>query len=415
MSLHSSQMGRGGHRDDRRRRLLTEDHTVDADSGGIATPERASRRSRVSRHKSENYGDAEFLNETLRLTELIPRRILTFAVLLKVSLLAIAGLAALYIWSPNFTPGNSTRAVMFDLAVSGSLGAWFSSLLLLTATVFTVVTYSVRRHKVDDYHGHYGVWLWGAVGWFLMATDSASSLHQGVQQIAVSLSGTKVIGDGSIWWVVPAVMMLGAIGSRLLVDMWSSRLSSGALIAAGLAYAFALVGFYRVLPLESATYQVLLVQVALLTGHLMLAAAMGMHARYVIHDAEGLIPRRVAKVKRERASNKRGAKPLKGEAAASASENAAGRERSSDEDSEEKESDDSSDDAWLAVDPPHATTSPILKRVQPSSAAAAVGSSATSANPESAESKLNKLDRKALKKKLLDERLKREQRKASSW
>ena len=120
--------------------------------------------------------------------------------------------------------------------------------------------YSVRRHKVDDYHGHYHVWLWAAACWFIMATDAAASLHQGLQQVMISLTGTRIAGDGSIWWVVPALLLVGSIGSRLLIDMWSSRLSSAALILAAIAYLTALAAFFHGIVLQSEVAQLLLVQ-----------------------------------------------------------------------------------------------------------------------------------------------------------
>ena len=76
---------------------------------------------------------------------------------------------------------------MADLGNYGSLGNWFASLLLLVASLLAITIYSVRRHKVDDYRGHYHIWLWAAACWFVMATDVAASLHQGFQQVMISL------------------------------------------------------------------------------------------------------------------------------------------------------------------------------------------------------------------------------------
>ena len=137
-----------------------------------------------------------------------------------------------------------------------------------------------------------------------MATDVAASLHQCLQQVMISLSGTRIAGDGSIWWVVPALLLVGAIGSRLLVDMRSSRLSSLALMLAAMAYLTALAAFFHGIVLQSEVYQFLLVEGALLGGHLLLALSMGLHARYVILDAEGALPKRVARKKAAKAAKK---------------------------------------------------------------------------------------------------------------
>ena len=138
-----------------------------------------------------------------------------------------------------------------------------------------------------------------------MATDVAASLHQGLQQVMISLTGTRIAGDGSIWWVVPALLLVGAIGSRLLVDMWSSRLSSAALILAAIAYLTALMAFFHGIILQSEVSQLLLVQGAMLGGHLLLAMSMGLHARYVVLDAEGVLPKRSLKKKAEKKVGKK--------------------------------------------------------------------------------------------------------------
>jgi len=298
--------------------------------------------------------------------------------------------------------------------------------------VLAVIIYSVRRHKVDDYRGHYHVWLWAAGCWFIMATDVAASLHQGLQQVMISLTGSRIIGDGSVWWVALALLLVGSIGSRLLVDMWSSRLSSTALILAATAYLTALVAFFHGIVLPSEVSQLLLLQGVLLGGHLLLAISMGLHARYVVLDAEGAIPKRVAKKKAEKKPREKKSTTKKTDQADKDTKADVAEEDTADDgeneaddfvESEEEADDEESGDTWVAVDPPHGRAQPILKRVTPAETSTVPSLAqkitvpgAESSSPDSAvdESKLSKADRKALKKKLLDERLKRE-RKAANW
>ena len=82
MTLHSSQMGRGGHRDDRRRRLLAEDLTANSGQPAQDISGTWPHNGQPPTHKSENYGDAEFLQTQLRLTDLIPRRLISYLLLL---------------------------------------------------------------------------------------------------------------------------------------------------------------------------------------------------------------------------------------------------------------------------------------------------------------------------------------------
>jgi hypothetical protein len=428
MTLHSSALGRAGHRDDRRRRLLAEERTGSADPSAQPATGAADRIGSPTPHKSANYGDAEFLETQLRPTDLVPRWLISYFLLLVLGAAAIGGLAALHQWVHEAPGAQHLQLALAELGSPGGLGNWLASLILLSASLLAAIVYSVRRHRVDDYHGRYHIWLWAAFCWFVMATDVAASLRQGFQQVMVWATATRILGDGSIWWVAPACLSIGAIVSRLLIDMWSSRLSAFALVLASGSYIVALVASYRGIVMPSETAQLLLVQCLALGGHLLLALSMGLHARHVILDAEGRLPRREPKKRSKAPSKTRWNPDSPAETAEAKDADSDGEADSSDEPNFSEEPAD--DDTWVAVDPPHGGPQPVLKRVAPAAPAAAplarkiealAGNSSSSTPTTSASgaesnlSKLSKADRKALKKKLLDERLKREQRKASNW
>lgn len=443
MTLHCSSLGRGGHRDDRRRRLLAEDllansanaNSANSANSGLQSPAASglARTGSPQKHKSANYGDAEFLDHQLRPTDLIPRRLIYHLLLIVLGLAAIGGLMALYVRIPRLLSDPEIRLTLAELGTCGSLGNWIASLLLLAASSAAWIIYSVRRHKVDDYRGHYRIWLWAAACWFVMATDVAASLHQGFQRVMISFAGTLIAGDGSIWWVIPALLLVGSLGCRLLIDMWSSRVASAAMILAAAAYLTALVGSYHGLRLESELGDFLLVQGTLLTGHLLLAASMGLQARYVILDAEGAISKRPAKKKAEkkkpqktRAAQVEAGQPDNELSTESAVQDfaASGGADAADSDDAKPSADEPADNTWVAVDPPHGVAQPFVTRASPAATPAAsplaskiAGLAGGNQLPTSAPAngKLNKADRKALKKRLLDERVKREQRKASNW
>lgn len=427
MTLNSSPLGHGGHRDDRRRRLLAEDLTGGFTPAEPNTSGGSDRTAAAVAHKSANYGDAEFLETQLRLTDLIPRRLFSLILWLKVGFVAIAGLVTLYVISPDLLRTPDHRPAMAVLGGSGSLSNWFSSLLLLVASFLAVVNYTVRRHRTDDYHGRYRIWLWAAACWFLMSTDVAASLHQGLQQAMISLTGMRITGDGTIWWLAPAILGIGFIGARLLIDMWSSRVASTALILAAIAYLAALAAFYQALGMPSDLAEVLFLQGSLLAGHLLLTWSMALHARHVLLDAEGRLPRRAAKAKKPRAEKpkKKAADTVVDETAKSDRAVADDAADGDEDDAENDAEDDTSGRKWIAVHPPHGSLSgPALQRVNPSAQPAAsplgqkisaIVTSGSSSSSLQDDSKLSKADRKALKKKLLEERLKAEQRKASHW
>jgi len=243
--------------------------------------------------RSENYGDAEFLDEQARLTDFIPIRPGAVAAWWLAAAGVVAGLEYLYLQMPRWeewTGGGGLEAL--DLACRGTLATWFSSVALALAALASVVIYTVRRYKRDDYRGHYRVWLWAALGWLWMSLDATANLRQTIAGGLVALSGTRVVGDGAIWWLVPYGFFLGAVGTRLAVDMRRCVSSTATFVLAGGCYLAALAIRFGLIGMEQAAPRAMVLQGAVLSGNLLLLLAMGLHARHVLLDARGLLRRR---------------------------------------------------------------------------------------------------------------------------
>ena len=314
------------------------------------------------------------MDEQLRLIDLVPRRLITFALLLLLGAAIVAGLEGLYAWMPELASKTRDQSIAaFDLDGEGSLATWFSSLTLLLASLAAVLVYTIRRHKTDDYQGNYRIWLWAAMCWMLMSIDESSSLHEGFKEMMSYATGSRVFegSDGSMWWVVPYFFLLGAVGSRLLVDMHRCKLSTTALLTTAACYAAAVATQLGWILPQAGARGVMLEEGLEMAGNLMLLTAMGLHARYVILDAEGLLPKR---------------EPREGE---------------------ELEEETASGHGWLAADPPHAVP-------QPASAQLTAGRQTVSASA-SVGRKLTKQERKALRRRLADERQRRERKQRDRW
>ena len=402
MSLSSSsQFRRSGQRDDRRRLLL----------GESAVQPARRRRARKSaddnalgiERKSLNYGDADFMDEQPRLIDLVPRRLTTLLAWLVVGILCIAGLEALYSWMPHLAgmTGDGQIAT-FDLDDEGSLAVWFSSVTLLAAAGMAVIVYTIRRWKVDDYGGNYRVWLWAALCCVLLSVDETASLHEGFKKLMIVVTGTTITGNGSIWWALPYGFLLGAVGSRLLVDMWPARLSTGAFIATAVCYAVAVVAELQWILPEAGARGVMVEEGAEMLGDVFLLLAMTLHARYVILDAEGLLPPPKPKKKKIRASK---------------------REEQEEEEASPKSqpwfgdaSEDAATDEWIRVEEAHPSSQSVLKRRR---AAELEIEEEEDEDPEPVASpvqrKLTKQEKKALRRRLAQERAKREQKQQKNW
>ena len=368
----SSSFHRSGQRDQRRRRLLTEElaHPDDWSSGQVGAGD-------APPQKSEHYGDARFLEEQPGLLDLIPRRMVFLGLLLTMAVSMLVGLMATYAWMLDRVAGGGRAIAALDLAVKGSLGCWFSSLMLLTVAMAAILVYSVRRHRTDDYQGRYRIWLWAAACGFLMATDQAASLREGFRDLMIGLTGTPLVGDGDLWWVILYVLGLGTVGSRLLVDMRSDALATSILIGAVLLHVLAAaVRLEWILPLIG-SHEVMFLAGTEMTGNLMLTAAMTLHARYVLLDAEGLLPRRALDADEE----------LDAEETADGAYTVRNR--------------------WRKIDAPHPTPQPAFGRTAASQPAVSP-SSTTASSP--AHRKLTKSEKKALRERLLRERMERQRR-----
>ncbi len=381
----SNQFRRSGQRDDRRRLLLSEG-LCRSDAGGSSRRARAASQNDLLTRKSPNYGD-EALDEQPRVTDLVPRRLPAYFLLLVLGLATVGGIEALSVWVSTLPLlAARDRAGAFALAGTGSLAAWFSSVTLLAAAMVSVLVYSVRRYRTDDYRGYYRIWLWAATCWCVMSLDSTTGLRGEFKDAMTQLTGTALYGDGSLWWAVPYLVLLSALGSRLILDIWPSRLSTAALSTAGVCLTLAVaVQLGWVVPEDGARGS-MLASGAEMIGCWMLFLTTTLHARYVVLDADGLLPR--LELKADRPSATEGL-----EEEAGASDAVAPRE-------------------WIAIDSPHQSPAPVLRR---RSVARPEPTFDAAAEEASLGRKLTKQEKKALRQRLMRERLQREQSQQRKW
>lgn len=371
---------RGGLRDDRRRRLLT-DELAHSENRPVEE-DRTGARIAPSRQKSENYGNGEFLGQQWRLHDFIPRRWFVLTAVLLV-LAAIAGtMVGGYAWLNDRIPADHAMPRALQIDSKGSLACWFSSLVLLTAAIVSLLIYTVRKHRVNDYQGRYRIWFWAAGCWFLLAADKGASLGEAISAGVTAVTGTPLKGNGVLWETVPYLFVLGIVGSRLLLDMLPDRFSVGLLLAAAIVAGLVMVDrlglFFVVTDARAIVYRI----GGEMGSQLLLLAAVSYHARYVLLDAEGRRPCR------NRVAADSAGVPSK-ELAPGETRPCLPRR------------------AVAKTDPPHSMPPP-----HPSTSGATASFPGATASA-SQNSKLSKGERKALKERLLRERQQREQRGAA--
>ncbi len=291
-------------RDERRRRLLTEE------SGAAVAPTAEEMRGLARGDANAvRYASGALHANRLRTTDLVPQRPWVLAVTFLAGLLVVAGLEAIYYWMPSLAAQTTDgRIEAFDLDGEGSLAVWFSSMTLAAATAVSLLVYSIRRHKSDDYHGRYRIWVWAGLCWLVMSVDECGSLHEAFKEMMSHLTGTRIAGDGSLWWAGAYLLVLGTVGVRLLLDMRECRSSTAALGATALSYAVAVAAQLGWLLPESGARGVMLEEGAEMVGNLFLLLSMSLHLRYVCLDADGKVVARPKKVRKPKVAKAEKAK-----------------------------------------------------------------------------------------------------------
>lgn len=295
------QLPRHGQLDDRRRRVLTEEvignAAPKAGEGSSADPASTPSRRRRSSHHARSYGDDVLTDYQPRVTDLVPQRYGVLALLFMAGLAAVAGLEAAHYWLPQLSRmTGGSRLIALDLASDAALANWFSSTTLALAAAAAMLIYSVRRHRKDDYHGRYRVWLWAAALWALMSIDEGASLHEGLSELAAHYSGDARAG-GVLGWAVIYGLLFAGVGTRLFLEMRSCHLSSTSLLAAVGCFIAAIVAKTRLVPQLNGGYALMVEEGCEMLGDVFLLFAMAAHARYTILDAQGAIATKAKKAK----------------------------------------------------------------------------------------------------------------------
>jgi len=285
------QLPRSGQLDVRRRRVLTDDVIGSANEASAVAPAAPSARTRRTAVHSRPYGESALIDKQPRVTDLIPQRYGIIVLMFLAGLTAVTGLEALYVWMPDLARFSIDGTVAaFDLDAEGSLASWFASTTLSLAALVSVLIFSIRRHKADDYHGRYRIWLWAAACWLAMSVDEGSSLHEGFKELMIHVTGQHGFGDGSVWWIGAYLLVLGVVGVRLLLEMRECRFSTSLLLLAAACYVAAVAAELGWLVPQGGPRAVMIEEGCELTGNWFLLLAMTLHARYVLLSAQGALP-----------------------------------------------------------------------------------------------------------------------------
>lgn len=163
-----------------------------------------------------------------RLVQFIPVRKVSFSGLVLVSLaipaLLLTGHYMIYV-SGSLKWYGHPLAVALDASHQSSIAAWFSSHLWLMCLGATLLTFQLRRHKLDDYNGEYRLWFWLVLTCLAASVDSTTHISE---LFGLALDRWAQINLG---WSGPAVVnatlavLVGLLGLRLCSELKSVPLS----------------------------------------------------------------------------------------------------------------------------------------------------------------------------------------------
>ena len=274
-------------RNSRRRRVLNEE-ALSASSAHLAL--RADDDDE-STGGGPRYSDAAGVEHHPQVTDFLPRRYRSIWLTAIVGVATTAVIEALYWFAvPAAGRYGFDVAAAFDLAAVGGVAGWLASVLLLGSAATCLLIYSLRRHRIDDIKGRYRIWLVAAVACVCLSLESVAPIHRVIAAAAAYHTGWTGLRGHAAWWLALGGLPLAWIAARAWLDARESRLSAATLAVAYLAFGVAIASFLGFGPALEPRGKVMASAGAALVGYWMLLIGIVSYGRFVVLDAQGLIP-----------------------------------------------------------------------------------------------------------------------------
>jgi hypothetical protein len=293
--------------------MLADEGVVDtASEDGASGQAERDRAPREGASQLRAYSPAVHRTLERPIRDFLPARLVVIGILLTGGLLFVGALAAGHIFSPRLMDQVGAKDEgLFDLASGGNVSRWFSSTLLTLAAVACLVLFALRRHRVDDYHGRYRMWLLASLACFAMSFAEASNFGHTVRHLSDSAATASNVSSGLAWVMFSGGALLLA-GARLLIEVRRCKGAVAMLSLAGvgvLGATAAAHGWIEVLPAE---HHWGVARSLWLAAYVFLLGTLLTYARYVILEVEGKVAVKVAaarKTKRKKKTVRKAAEP----------------------------------------------------------------------------------------------------------
>ena len=223
---------------DRRRRVLYSAHH-DRPTASTASSRREVQRLREARRPTARYAQRVQRRLEGRWFSLVPVGRRGFAVVASVITmvtLVFVGMHFLAVTWPWLAHAPEL-ARPFRLDRADSFGRWYLSMLLAGSAGVSLLTYQLRRYRIDDYRGHYRLWRTVLMVLVVASVGVSVSLVSWTGGLLDIVIGKRVALAGADW--VRLVVSIGGavLVLRLIAETHRSRFSLFALLFASLALA----------------------------------------------------------------------------------------------------------------------------------------------------------------------------------
>lgn len=262
------------------------------------------------------YGEQANIENHPQVTDFVPRRKLAVFTTVLAGVGTAAATAAIAHYSETIAaalPGVTASELSAGMA--GGVSAWTTVIAMLMIALLAKLTFSLRRHRVDDYAGRYRVWKWIGFGALAMSVNAVAPAHGLLAKAAVSATGWSLTTAGSEWWLAPLALVGGWIFVRLLLEINESRPALAFTLTAAVCYLVAAAGTLGLIPASAAPWGEIVANAMPLVGATFALAGAMVFARYVVLDVQGLVDHTPAPVvekpaKAEKSEPKAEAKPV---------------------------------------------------------------------------------------------------------
>jgi hypothetical protein len=225
-------------------------------------------------------------------TCLIPTRGWTLAVLFLSGLAMIGGLLSLHAAVYPQLVQHGAAWVALDLTARGSMASWFGGSIYLLGSGSCAMLFWLRSHKLDDYRGHYRLWLVTTLLALVASCDLVTGLHRGLGEILADLAQGRLGGNASSWTAVGLAIIGGIWAARIALEIRVSRAAflfltascASFMVTLSLAWGWLHVGTPLVAELTNAA--------GWLVGAWLLFFSVLTFCRFVLLDIQGLVPQR---------------------------------------------------------------------------------------------------------------------------